>query len=127
MQAPPPRWKVIAWLMLGIVLAVLPFVGGASPIPRLGGLIGVGAWLLVSMMFLRRREQGGMPSPVKCTGGLPPPEDSHEYPPAPAPTPNQTTEAAPYMVRCRQGHVVDASRLSACPVCGDPIADAGTD
>lgn len=31
------------------------------------------------------------------------------------------------MARCRQGHIFDANGLSACPVCGEPIAGAGGD
>jgi hypothetical protein len=75
-----------------------------------------------------------MPPPNEYTGGVPPLDLDEHYrlPPEALLPPDQSRRSrdsednmASQMVRCRQGHVVDAG-LSACPVCGDPIVKAGT-
>lgn len=142
MQAPPSRWKVLVWVALGIVLVVLLFTGGANPTERFVGLIGAGAWLWATVIVLRRRERGGvLRQPNEYTGALPPNEDPR-YPPEalfPPDRPRRSqveewdpakgsfqTSGAPHLVRCRRGHVFDAGRLPACPVCGDPLAQEDT-
>lgn len=84
----------MAWLALGIALAVLAFAGGVGSIARSVGLIGAGAWLLASLMFLRHRQRGGMPPPNEYTGGLPPPDEHTRLPPEALPVPRRSQDKA---------------------------------